>query len=439
MSALRVRCGSGGTSAFAATTNIRFPWRIGGSLAVAMLLVAGCAHVPATDVGAAARAAPLTLDTHVDIPLDYMRDPRFDAGGDSVLQVDLDKMRSGGLDAAFFVVYVGQGALTPEGYADAVAQADRKYSAIALMLERYPERIRAASTPRQVRDNHARGLSSAMIGVENAYSLGHDLGRIDAAYARGARYLGLVHVGNNDLCSSANPDVEHGEPAHNGPGDAGMSEFGRAAVGRANALGMMVDVSHASDKCVRDAIAASKAPVIASHSSARALVDVPRNLPDELLRAIAEDGGVVQAVAYKEFLKSDPARAAAEKALQQEVARQAGDAEYDSDKHDYLPAMAEGMARIEKEHPLASLDQYMDHIQYMVGVAGIDHVGIASDFDGGGGITGWMDASQTGNVTAALGQRGFSEADIAKLWGGNLLRVWQAAIDEAARERAPAP
>ena len=406
---------------------------LGAALAAAML--AACAHQP-THV---APADPLTLDTHVDIPLDYMRVPRFDAGTDTPLLVDLGKMERGGLDAVFFVVYVGQGPLTPEGYADAVSKADRKFSAIAMMLDKYPDRIRAARTPAEVRDNHARHLLSAMIGVENSYSLGHDLGRIDTAFARGARYLGLVHVGNNDLCSSANPDTGHGEPALNSPGDAGMSDFGRAAVARANALGMMVDISHASDKCVRDAIAASRAPIIASHSSARALVDVPRNLPDDLLRAIAADGGVVQAVAYKEFLKSDPGRAAAEKALQAEVARQAGDAEYDSEKHDYLPAMAEGMARIEREFPLATVDQYVDHIQHLVQVAGIDHVGIASDFDGGGGITGWMDATQTRNVTAALRARGFSEADIARIWGGNLLRVWQAAIDEAARERGTSP
>jgi membrane dipeptidase len=398
--------------------------------------LAGCAEQATR--AAAPPPRPLTLDTHVDIPLDYMREPRFDVGHDTSLLVDLGKMERGGLDGAFFVVYVGQGPLTPEGYADAVAQADRKFSAIALMLQKYPDRIRAALTPQDVRDNRARELLSAMIGIENSYSLGHDLGRIDSSYAKGARYLGLVHVGNNDLCSSANPDTKHGEPALNSAGDAGMSDFGRAAVARANALGMMVDISHASDKCVLDAIAASKAPIIASHSSARALVDVPRNLPDDLLRAIGEDGGVVQAVAYKEFLKSDPARAAAEKALQEQVAHDAGDAEYDSEKHDYLPAMAEGMARIEREHPLASLDQYMDHIQHMVEVAGIDHVGIASDMDGGGGITGWMDASQTANVTAALRARGFSEDDIAKIWGGNLLRVWQAAIDEAARERGAA-
>lgn len=404
------------------------------AVALLAMLLAGCAHAAADG-----RNGPLTLDTHVDIPSDYMRTPRFDVGGDSALQVDLGKMERGGLDAAFFVIYVGQGPLTPAGYADAVAQAERKYSAIESMLQRYPDRIHAATTPQQVRDNHARGALSALIGIENGYSLGHDLARLDTAYARGARYLGLVHVGNNDLCSSSMPDTEHGEPAMGSPDDAGMSDFGRAAVARANALGMLVDVSHASDACVHDALAASQAPIIASHSSARALVEHPRNLPDALLRAIAAKGGVIQAVAYKEFLKHDPGRAAAEKALQAQVARQAGDAEYDSDKHDGLPAMAEGMARIQQQYPLATLDDYLDHIAHMVRVAGIEHVGIASDFDGGGGITGWMDASETGNVTAGLRARGFSEADIDKLWSGNLLRVWQAAIDAAAREPGAAP
>jgi len=396
------------------------------------VLLAGCAHGST----AAGVHEPLTLDTHVDIPDAYMREPRFDAGGDSVLKVDLGKMQRGGLDAAFFVVYVGQGPLTPAGYADAVTRAGRKYSAIASMLREHPDRIRAALTPQQVRDNHARGLLSAMIGIENGYSLGHDLKRIDAAYARGARYLGLVHVGDNDLCTSSLPDVAHGEPAMNSPGDTGITAFGRAAVARANALGMMVDISHASDRCVRDVLALSRAPIIASHSSARAITDHPRNLPDDLVRAIAAHGGVVQAVAYKEFLKADSGRKAAEEALQQQVAMQAGDAEYDSEKHDYLPAMIEGMSKIQQRHPLATLDDYMAHIRHLVRVAGIDHVGIASDFDGGGGITGWMDASQTRNVTAALRASGFDDAGIDKLWSGNLLRVWSAVEAEAGHELA---
>lgn len=407
--------------------NNRTHFRSGILCAALAALLGGCAHQPP------AAPAPdlLTLDTHVDIPLDYMRDPRFDVGTDTPLQVDLGKMERGGLDAAFFVVYVGQGPLTPEGYADAVAKAERKYSAIHMMVDRYPDRIRLASTPAQVRANHAAGLLSAMIGIENAYSLGHDLSRLDAAYARGARYVGMTHVGNNDLCSSANPDAKLGEPALNSPGDAGISDFGRAVVARANALGMMIDISHASDNCVRDVLALSKAPIIGSHSSARAVVDVPRNLPDDLLRAIGDKGGVVQAVAYYQFVKDDPARVAAEDALKARLAKALGLDEFDSDEHGDLPAYVEGMAAIEREHPLATVADYVDHIVHMVEVAGVDHVGIAADFDGGGGVTGWQDASETPNVTAELRRRGFSDGDIAKIWGGNLLRVWQAAIDAA--------
>jgi membrane dipeptidase len=372
-----------------------------------------------------ARDPPITIDTHVDIPFSYMREPRFDVGKGTPLLVDLGKMERGGLNAAFFVIWVPQGPLTPAGYAKAVAQAEQKYEAIGDMLMQYPDRIRLAASPAQALANRRAGVLSAMIGIENSYSLGHDLHRLDAAFDRGARYVGLVHVGNNDLCSSSLPDTEHGEPAMNSAGDAGISDFGRQVVARANALGMMVDISHASDACVRDALKVSKAPLLASHSGARAVLDHPRNLPDDLLRAIAAKGGVIQAVAYKEFLKNDPAREAAEKKLQAAVAKQAGDKAYDSDKHDYLPAMDRGMAAIQQKYPLPTLDDYMNQIQHMVQVAGIDHVGIASDFDGGGGITGWKDASETRNVTAALRKRGFSDADIAKIWGGNLLRVWR--------------
>jgi membrane dipeptidase len=320
---------------------------------------------------------------------------------------------------------VPQHKLDAAGYAKAIDQAEGKYEAIGRMLMMYPDRIRLATSPAQAEANRKAGLLSAMIGIENAYSLGHDLHRLDAAYDRGARYVGLVHVGNNDLCTSSLPDTDHGEAAMNSKGDRGMTDFGRQVVARANALGIMVDISHASDACVRDALAVSSAPLIASHSGARAVLDHPRNLPDDLLRAIAAKGGVVQAVAYKEFLKKDPGREAAEKKLQDEVAKAAGDKKYDSDKHDYLPAMAAGMAKIQQQFPLPTLDDYVRQIRHMVDVAGIDHVGIASDFDGGGGITGWEDAGKTRNVAAALRRAGFSDADIAKIWGGNLLRVWR--------------
>jgi membrane dipeptidase len=388
-----------------------------------------------------ARAAPpsdppITIDTHVDIPFDYMRTPTFDVGKETRLLVDLPKMKRGGLNAAFFVIWVPQGPLTAAGYAKAVAEAEQKYQGIGRMLMDYPDRIRLATTPEQAVANHRAGRLSAMIGIENSYSLGHDLPRLDAAFDRGARYVGLVHVGNNDLCSSSLPDTEHGEPAMNSAGDQGMSEFGRQVVARANHLGMLVDVSHASDACVRTALKVSKAPIIASHSGARAITDHPRNLPDDLLRAIGASGGVIQAVAYKGFLKVDPGREAAEKKLEQEVAQAGGHSTYDSDRDDYTPAMTAGMARIEQQYPLPTVDDFVELIQHIARVAGIDHVGIASDFDGGGGITGWANAAQTRNVTAALRKHGFSDADIARIWGGNLLRVWREVDRVAAQEQA---
>lgn len=386
-------------------------------LLAALLAAASWAAAPA----ATARQAPLTLDTHVDIPFAYLREARFDPGLDTPLQVDLGKMQRGGLDAAFFVVWVPQGPLTPAGYAKAVAQAKQKYDAIDRMLAKYPARIRLATTPAQVEANHAAGRLSAMIGIENAYSLGHDLQNLDAAYAHGARYVGLVHVGHDDLCTSSMPQADLGDPPVS---DAGLSDFGRAVVRRANDLGMMVDISHASDACVRDVLALSRAPIIASHSSARALVNHPRDLPDELLRAIAAKGGVIQAVAYKGFLKLDPGRELAEKALETQVAKQHGHKAFDDETDGYSPEMKQGLAAIEQRYPLPTLDDFVAHIRHMVEVAGIDHVGIASDFDGGGGITGWMDAGETANVTAALRRHGFGEAEIAKLWSGNLLRVW---------------
>jgi membrane dipeptidase len=396
------------------------------ALAFSTALAAGCAGLPVR-VGT---DGLLLVDTHVDIPTDYMRAPHYDVGDAPRLQVDLPRMAAGGLDAAFFVVYVGQGPRTPEGHAAAMVAAERKYSAIELMLARYPDRIRLATTPAQVRANHDAGLLSAMIGIENGYSLGLDVENLDAAFARGARYLGLTHTGHNELCTSS------GELAANGDvpaGDLGISPLGRAFVARANDLGMMLDVSHASEACVRDVLAASRAPVIASHSSARALADHPRNLSDEPLRTITEGGGVVQIVAYTYFLKTDPAREAAVEALEAAVAAAAGSAAFDSELHETRADYVAGMAAIESLHPRATLDDLVAHVAHAVEVAGIDHVGIASDFDGGGGVTGWMHAGETANVTAALRAHGFDELEIAKIWGGNLLRVWSQ-VEAAARD-----
>lgn len=380
-------------------------------------------------VSGAWAAEPLTLDSHVDIPRTYMQEARFDAGTDTELRVDLGKMERGGLDAAFFIIYVEQGPLTPEGYESAKATAEGRYAGIEALLARYPDRIRFAGTPAEARQNHADGVLSAMIGIENGYSLGRSLDAVDTAWERGVRYLGLTHVGHNALCTSSSPHDATGEA----PAGAGLSGFGRSVVLRANQLGMMVDVSHASDQCVRDVVKWSSAPVIASHSSAHELVQHPRNINDTLLQAIAGTGGVVQVVAYTHFLRADPGREAAEQALKDQVARTAGDSEFDYRLHEDLPAFQEGLVRIEAQFPPASIDDYMDHVEHIVRVAGVDHVGLASDFDGGGGIVGWEDASETANVTAALRERGFSDPDIEKLWSGNFLRVWDEVLARAGR------
>ncbi|WP_130619837.1 dipeptidase [Dyella amyloliquefaciens] len=389
------------------------------------LNILGSAIVLALAFGGSASAAqqdpPITLDTHVDIPFGLMHETRFDVGKSTPLQVDLDKMKRGGLDSAFFIVYVEQGPLTPEGYKHAMDEAKQKYDAIDLMVRTYPNRIALATSPAQVRANKAAGKLSAMIGVENGYSLGHDIKNLDAAYKRGARYVGLAHMGNNDLCTSSTPEASLGDTPLP---EYGLTDFGRAVVKRDNELGIMVDVSHSSDQCVRDVLAVSTAPVIASHSSARALDIHPRNLSDELLRAIAAKGGVIQVVAVQDFIRLDPARELAIKALQAQVAKQAGDKEFDSEKLEYLPAYIEGMKRIDAALPPPTVDDYVAHIKHIAEVAGIDHVGVASDFDGGGGVAGWNDATQTRNLTAALRRAGFSDQDIAKIWGGNLLRVW---------------
>jgi membrane dipeptidase len=318
----------------------------------------------------------VTLDTHVDIPFDFATDDVDPLDAD--LQVNIQKMRSGGLDAAFFIVYVGQAERTPEDYALAKQDALTKFNAIHRMTDvLYPEEIGLAYSPSDVESLIDEGRLAAAIGIENGYVIGTDLELLDDYYARGARYMTLVHNGHNDIGDSAQPNERLGD---NETEHGGLSEFGVAVVTRMNDLGMMVDVSHASKATALDAIAASRAPVIASHSSVRAVADHVRNMDDETLLALRDNGGVIQIVAYPSYVRAEPP---------------------------------------------ADVSAFVDHIDYAVELIGVDHVGISSDFGGGGGVEGWDDATETMNVTAELVRRQYSEEDIAKLWSGNLLRVWR--------------
>ena len=381
----------------------------------------------------------ITLDTHVDFaPADLVGERNYTQRLDT--QFNLPNMIDGGLDGLFFVIYVGQTkeaqnpeALKPAGYERAYTLAVEKFDAVHRFTgEIASHRIALALDAADVRRINAAGKKVALLGVENGYPLGEDLARVEEFYARGARYISLTHNGHNQLGDS-----------HTGERDGwkwnGLSLLGKQVIGEMNRLGIMVDVSHASKEAMMQAAALSAAPIIASHSSARALCDVSRNLDDEQLLALKNTGGVIQMVAYDGFVKTtkpdSPERAAALATVRREFDLPDGNrpgqrgrfqAALKALSTERRQAYEDKRAEIEQQHPgdpPASVKDFIDHIDHAVRLIGIDHVGISSDFDGGGGIAGWNDASETLNVTVELVRRGYSEKQIEKLWSGNLLRV----------------
>ncbi len=373
------------------------------------------------------------MDTHVDIPPDFgteSYDPREARRGRG--QIDLVGMERGGLDAVFFIVYVGQGERNPAGYARAMADAFAKFAAIRRMTDvQYPDTISLARTAADVRRIHGEGRLAALIGIENGHALGRELQILDTYHDFGARYLGLLHNGHNDLGDSAVPYPRlKDSPAEHG----GLTDFGRAAVGRANDLGIMVDISHAAMTTAMDAIRASRAPVIASHSSVKGVYEHPRNLSDEALIAIRDNGGVAQIVAFDAYLRPvSTERQGAFRALRTEIGIKSF-ADFQQLSDEKRNAYQTRREEIDSKWPKASVSDFADHIDYAVNLIGIDHVGMASDFNGGGGIAGWDNARDTLNVTIELVRRGYREEQIAQLWGGNLLRVMEA-VEAAARRR----
>ena len=400
------------------------------------------AQAPA-DPGLVARARAIhdrviALDTHNDInPRDFTKERNYTQRLEN--QVNLPKMVEGGLDASFFIVYVGQGPLTAEGYDRAYAQALEKFDAIhRLTKEIAPDRIELALTAADVRRIAASGKKVALIGVENAYPVGTDLSRIQAFHDRGARYMSLAHNGHSQFADS-NTGERDGKWLHNG-----LSESGRQAIIEMNKWGIMVDVSHPSKQANLQAIALSRAPVIASHSAARAVADHSRNLDDEQLMALRKNGGVVQTVAFDSYVKikppDSPERAAAIAALRKEFGLTGGGPGGGGGQAGMTEArrleFRARMAEIDKKlppPPMATVSDFVDHIDYLVKKIGIDHVGISSDFDGGGGVAGWNGADETFNVTLELVRRGYTEEQIGKIWSGNLLRVMEE-VQKVARE-----
>jgi membrane dipeptidase len=404
-------------------------------LPLALLCAASAAAAPLEDPALEAKARAIhdkviALDTHVDIPLDYAS-AAVDPGGFTDGQVDLPKMRAGGLDAAFFIVYTPQGPLTDEGYRDAFRIALTRLSAIHRMANAYPKEIALAMSAADAKKIARSGRKIAFIGMENSYPLGPDPTQrdVDEVARQGVRYAGITHFGHNQFGDSSNPDEERGDPAEKW---GGLSPQGKSLIEKLNRAGIMIDVSHAGRKTMMQAAQLSRAPIIASHSGVRALADSPRNLDDEQLKALAATGGVAQIVALDIYVKPlNPAQKALQDAIRKEMgletsaARQAMSKEVEAAYDKRL----EALWAIE---PRASVSDLVDHIDYAVKVAGIDHVGISSDFDGGGGVVGWEDASETLNVTRELVRRGYAEEEIEKLWSGNLLRVLSA-VESAAK------
>ena len=384
----------------------------------------------------------ITLDTHNDIsPANFTEERNYTM--DLSTQVNLPKMEEGGLDVTWPVVFVGQGPLTDEGYAQAHQAAMDKFNAIHwLAEEKAPDRIEIAYTSDDVRRIAASGKKVAMIAIENAYQVGLDLDNIRKFQELGGRYMSLAHNGHSQF-SDSNTGERDGVWLYNG-----LSDLGRQAVAEMNRWGIMIDISHPSKPAIMQMLELTRAPVMASHSAARALGDVSRNLDDEQLMALKENGGVVQTVAFRSYV--DPEKNAAHRelldALHGEIAEGLGFELLDrfaqrslspEDRAAYDAKMAEVRelaapreeAEVNAVAPPVDVADFVDHIDYLVELIGLEHVGISSDFDGGGGVTGWNDASETFNVTFELVQRGYTEEEVGMLWSGNLLRV----LDEVQR------
>lgn len=370
---------------------------------------------------AAIHAAALTLDTHADVPTYLIAHPRFDlskAHSPRITgsRVDFPRMKQGGMDAMFFAVYLGQGARTEAGYADAKRRAKVLFDVIHKRVGDHPDLAGLATTSEDAYALEKVGKRAVFIGVENGWAIGRDLSLLKTYYDWGARYMTLCHARNNDICDSST------DP--NGAEHRGLSAFGKEVVNEMNRLGMLVDISHTSDATFWDCLALSKAPIVASHSSARALYNHRRNLSDEMIKALAAKGGVIQMNMYTGYLKSEnPKRVAALKALQAKYpwTKELTDAE----RQEKSAALQE----INSRYPYvsATLQQVVDHIDHIVKLVGVDYVGIGADLDGGGGVRGMYDVSEAGNITYELVKRGYSEADIKKIWSGNFFRVMKEA------------
>lgn len=398
----------------------------------ACLLLAGClGRQAASEDPRGLHERLFILDSHTDTPLKLIA-PGFDVALRNApddrwaSQVDLPRAAAGGLDAAFFAAWVGQGERTEAGFARAKARAELLLDAIDRVCREHPGRVGFARGAKEALDISASGRLALLAGLENGYPIGRDLALLAHFAERGVRYVTLCHTANNDLCDSST------DPA--GPEHRGLSALGREAVAEMNRLGLVVDVSHASDETFWDVLKASAAPVAATHSSCRALCPHPRNLDDEMIRALAAAGGVIQICALQEYLvPSDPERARLRDLETKALDQKYGEWEALSEERKLEARKAYRAIRERLAGPAAAVAHFCDHVDHAVRIAGIDHVGVGTDFDGGGGLADLRDVADLWRITAELVRRGYTEEQLRKLWGGNFLRVLGAAEQLAER------
>ncbi len=388
-------------------------------VAVAMLF-AGCSDAETKLEQKAARihAAAYTVDSHTDTPLRLNRlgfdfgvrnDPR-----ETRSKIDLPRMKEGGMDGIWFAVFVGQGERSPEGNEAAKERALEVTETIYETVDLYSDDLEVATRADDLARIAKKGKHAIYLGMENGYPIGNTPDLLNMYYDKGIRYVTLVHSLNNDLCDSSTDTLEHN----------GLSPLGEEVVGRMNDLGMLIDVSHASDQSFYDVIEQSRAPIMASHSCARALCDNPRNLSDEMLLKLKENGGVIQMCILSAYVKEpspDPQRDSARAAVREKHGNY-----YELDEAGKEAFLVDWYA-VDRDFPreMATVSDAVDHIDHIVELIGIDHVGIGTDFDGGGALEDCFDVSQMGNITLELVRRGYSASEIKKIWGGNLTRVFR--------------
>ncbi len=386
-------------------------------LILLLVLILGCNNISDTKRIDRIHKTAFTIDSHSDTPLRFTRSD-YDLNTkhspeETSSKVDFPRMQEGGLDAIFFAAFIKQEERTKEGNIKAKEKALIIIDSIYANVNRYPEVAEIVTTPEEAMKLEKKGKIAVFIGIENGYPIGNNINNIKEFYDRGVRYITLCHTDNNDICDSSTDEDEHG----------GLSDFGKKVVKEMNRLGIMIDVSHISDSSFYDVIELSEDPVIASHSCSRALCDSPRNLSDDMLKKLAEKGGVIQMCLYTGYVKKpepNPERDSAYQALRKKYNNFE-----DITEKQYQQARKE-WHDINKKYPvkLATVSDLVDHIDYIVDLIGIDYVGIGSDFDGGGALKDCYDVSHLKNITKELYNRGYSEEEIKKIWGGNLVRVF---------------